>query len=147
MQQLINSRKTFLVMSIVLIAIATGLLVIHFLTRGRPEGYMDGVGIIDHITTEWTGIGDNHSTITHYFVKYTFQGAEYINELHNFSGNFNVGEKIDILIKASDPNVIQNSGTAQGNFYSLVGCIIIYSVGALFTGLTVFAFYKAKHPY
>ena len=128
--QLAHAKKTMLILAIVLLVAATALLILQFFFNGKPEGYVDGMGIIDHIDWE-PSVVDQPGGINHYFVKYTYNGVEYINELHNYSGTFQVGDKIELLININDPNVIRNLGTSQGNMNYLIGCIILYGLGAL----------------
>ena len=142
--QLSYWRKTLLIMTVVLFAVATLFLVLHITTSSRPEGYADGVGVIDHITTEVVHHGDSQTTNYHYFVKYTYEEVEYINELQNYAGSFNVGDTVQLLINIENPNIIRNLGTDQGNFNSLMGCIIIYIIDVVFAGLTVTAFIMSK---
>ena len=139
-----NARKYILMFAIILLVVATGLLVLHFFSINRPEGYADGIGIIDHIDTTWVGTLDDRTANHDYYVKYTYEGVEYISKLGNYSGFFEVGNEIHILINMKDPTIIQNLGTPEGNLSSMWGCIAVYIMGALFMALYIFLLVRDK---
>lgn len=137
-----NLRKTMLIMTLVMLAVATFTLIIYIVTKNKPNGYLESVGTIDHIESSI----EAGELKYHYFVKYIFLGKEYINELHNYSGSFSVGQEIQILINITDPTQIQNLGTVEGNKNLLIATFTIFGVSAVFGGLTAFSFlYKRKN--
>ena len=136
-------RNTIIIAAIVLLLAATGLLILYFTLSTKPEGYVDGIGVVDHITTDWVGT----SVYEHYFIKYTYEDIERINELHNYSGIMRVGDTINILINSKDPTMIQTLGTAQGNFNMLLGCFVVYGMSFIAgTAALVLTFRKKKIP-
>lgn len=140
----VSSRKSVLIVAIVLFVAATIFLLLALFGNKRPEGYIDGVGIVDHITTEWHGTLDDRYVTHEYFIKYTYEGVEYINKLMDFAGSFNEGSEVQILINPNNPNIIRNLGTEQGSMNMIIGSIIVYGFGAVLGAIYAVMFFIDK---
>lgn len=104
------NKKTMFLFAALLFLGATVALIVYFMSNKAPDGYVKITGIIDHITEERDYVTDtwNH----HAFVRYTYGGIEYINELDAFVGQMKEGMEIEMYVNPADPNKITLNGTA-----------------------------------
>ena len=137
-----SSFKTTLIILAVLIGVATLFLILSFVIQNIPTNTYETTGIVDHINYETdTSSGQN---LIHVFVKYTYQGTDYINELRSFVGNLEVGQTLTVYVSTVDPTLVDAiySGGSMNLMFFLA--IVIYSVALIGGGISLFRYINNK---
>ena len=135
----IPKPRDVLIATIFLLAIATTFLIIFLVGTKVPKGYIEVVGVIDHIDSEWDVASETYNHTA--YVKYTFEGHEYINPLDVYTSSMKVGKAITIYVNPNNPNQITAMADSQVKQTLFIISLVIYGISVglfgLFIGLLI----------